>query len=275
MTDQTNDLGKRLELAKELVGHCEQHAKDPLGVDLAPLALFRGIIEMADAVILLAEANEGKSSFPMVPLLRSMLEYFFSLEYILAKESKNPEDHRTRSRAWLVFCINQMIALKEVVTPSTNRGTDFKQQLVVHCGAVGQQLCRYVERLNANDTIQQLRNRLNEPDLIALQRKYQAMEKTPSYFFTLVNDKLRSIENLALKVERWPLYKILYTWFSPTVHGTAPLEFLPKTTDDAVRFAPRRRENGLDFIGLAENILHLAGVAVAEHYGGGGTTPQA
>jgi hypothetical protein len=128
LTSDTDLLRKRLDAAEELFCRSEQRAKDPRGVDLAPLALFRNIMQMGEAIFILAEAM---SAGPMSLLMRSMLESHFSLEYIIGKESK-PRDHEKRSLAWLVFCINQEIALKDMVDPSTKRGQDFMSKLKAH-----------------------------------------------------------------------------------------------------------------------------------------------
>ena len=113
LTNCIADLRQRLALAEGLFRQCEQRASDPGGVDFAPLALFLHIMQMGDGILILAEAM---SSAPMFPLLRSMVESHFSLEYIIGKES-NSRDHEKRSLAWLVFCINQDIALQDMIDP--------------------------------------------------------------------------------------------------------------------------------------------------------------
>ena len=266
--DTTGLLRKRLDLAEGLFRQCEHLAKDLGGVDFAPLALFRHIMQMGDGIFILAKAM---SSHPMVPLLRSMLECFFSLEYILCKgkgESKDLEEHSKRSLSWLVFCINQEIALKEMIDLTTSRGQAFKSELREHSGSVATELCSHLERKSGTYySAQPLRDRLAEPDLVNLQEEYQKLKSKPGYFFQLVDPKIRRIEDLAREIGRWERYKIFYKRFSHTVHGTAPLKLLEHKREGAVRFGELRTTAEQAFlVGLAEAVLHGAGDTLVKHY---------
>jgi len=264
LTNCTTDLRKRLDMAEGLFGQCENHAKDLHGVDLAPLALFRHIMQMGDGILILAEAM---SSGPMFPLLRSMVEDLFSLEYIIGKESKT-KDHEKRSLAWLAFCINQDIAIQDMVEPSTTRGETFKAELKARCGSIGQEICNHLDRrLYPRHGSRPLRERLGESDLVHLQEEYEERKPKPPYFFNLVDPKIPGIEGLARKVGQWPEYKIFYKPFSHTAHGTDPLKLLEVKGSGAVEFGPLRTTDELEFlISLAECVLGMAGTTLVRHY---------
>ncbi len=262
LTNCIADLRQRLALAEGLFRQCEQRASDPGGVDFAPLALFLHIMQMGDGILILAEAM---SSAPMFPLLRSMVESHFSLEYIIGKES-NSRDHEKRSLAWLVFCINQDIALQDMIDPSTTRGDTFKAELKAGCGSIGQEICNHLDRRPyPQHGSRPLHERLGEPDLVILQEEYQKLK--PGYFFQLIDRNIPGIEGLAREIGQWPEYKIFYRPFSHTVHGTDPLRLLEVKGEGDVRFGALRTTDEQEFlVGLAEAVLHMAGSTLAKHY---------
>jgi len=83
--------------------------------DLAPLALYRHILEMTDAFEVLIASS---CAAPTVPILRSTFEGLLSLDYIL--ESKT--EYVTRSLSWLATYVHKRIALYETFLPTTPRG---------------------------------------------------------------------------------------------------------------------------------------------------------
>ncbi|MBI5571961.1 MAG: hypothetical protein HY914_18610 [Desulfomonile tiedjei] len=275
MTDQIAELQTLLTEAEDLFKRLQDRIKIIDALNLAPLALFRQIIDMGDAVRLLAEANEGHGSIQMVPLLRSMLENFFSLEYILARDSKNSQDQSTRSLAWFWFCIHQEIKFRERLNPSTARGKDFRQQLK-SAGSLGEALLDHVRGRSkkAYDT-KDLYERLEESDLVDLERTYQQKKKQkkkegknwePRYFFELV-DSIRGIEGLARKIGRWPVYEIYYRWFSAGVHGTDPVSLLRQEPAGTVRFRPlTANDEPGRCVEWASYLLYFSAFAVLGHY---------
>ncbi len=262
--DATDLLRKRLVLAEGLFRECEKLAKDIGSVDFAPLALFHHILRMGDGILILAEAM---SSDPMFPLLRSMVEDIFSLEYIIGTESKT-KDNEKRSLAWLVFCFNQAIALYDMVDPSTTRCETFKSELKAGFGSIGKEICNHLDRrLYPPHGSRPLHERLGESDLVDLQEEYEKRKSKPPYFFNLVDPNIPGIEGLARQVRQWPQYKIFYKPFSHTTHGTDPLKLLEAKESGAVEFGPLRTADEQEFlVGLAETFVHGAGDTLLKHY---------
>jgi Family of unknown function (DUF5677) len=264
LKNSTDLLRKRADDAEELFRRCELLAKDPGGIDFAPLALFLHMMRMADGIFILAEAM---SSAPMFPLLRSMVESHFSLQYIIGQQSKS-EDVEKRSLAWLVFCINQDIALDDMIDPSTTSGKTFKAELKAGCGAIGEEICNHLDRkVYPQHGSRPLQERLEEPDLVNLQQEFKKRKSKPRYFFELVDPNIPGIEGLARQIGQWPEYKVFYSPFSHTVHGTDPLRLLEVKGEGDVRFGVLRTTDEQEFlVDLAEAVLHMAGSALAKHY---------
>jgi hypothetical protein len=90
--------------------------------NVAPLILYRHIIEMTDGIeVLLSQA----SVTPGIPVLRSSFEAVLQLEYIL----KDPSEYVRRSLMWMLGFIHDRIAFYERLDPATNRGQQFQQHL--------------------------------------------------------------------------------------------------------------------------------------------------
>ncbi len=266
MPTETRVFQPTLRDAKKLFHYCEERSEDVGGVDFAPLALFWQMIQMRQGITSL---SKGTGVRPILPLLRTMLDCLFSLEYVVCadiKERKSLEEHRKRSLSWLVFCINQEIALKEMIDPTTSRGQTFAKELTATCGSIGKDLHSHIiKKSQVDNHSQPLRDRLAATDLVNLQEQYQASK--PRYFFQLVDPSIPSIEGLARKIGRWPLYKIFYRPLSAAVHGTDPLRELQTDPAGKARFVALTNTDrrGL-YVGLSETTLNLAGAALASHY---------
>ncbi len=266
LPSDTKIIRPTLREAKKLFRYCEERAEDLGGVDFAPLALFRQMIQMREGVASLSKMIGVR---PILPLLRTMLDCLFSFEYIVCadlKEKRNFGEYRKRSLSWLVFCINQEIALKEMIDISTSRGQAFERELMANCGSIGKDLCSHLKKNSQKDNNSQpLRDRLAKSDLIDLHKEYQTIK--PRYFFQLVDPQIRTIEGLAKKVGRWPLYKIFYRPLSAVVHGTDPLRLIQINAAGKTRFVERRTvDREKLYVGLSETTLNLAGAALAAHY---------
>jgi len=84
--------------------------------DLAPFALYRHVIEVADGVEVLISKS---CSLAAIPLVRSAFEASLGLEYLLK------DDTARRGLAWLCAYSRQRIAYYELLDASTSRGGRF------------------------------------------------------------------------------------------------------------------------------------------------------
>jgi hypothetical protein len=265
LSNEIADLRNRLKEAETLFDRLRDAVHDPGGVDFAPLALFRQIMQMADGILILADAGSVGPG-PMFPLLRAMLECYFSLEFIIGQGPGDPDNWKKKSLAWLVFCLNQYVAQKEMSDTSTNRGKTFKSELKAHDRGTGRRGFTHLKPIVDPDySALPLRERLAESDLAQIQAEYLSVK--PHYFCQLMDLRLDGIEKLARESKQWDYYKIYYGPYSAAVHGTDPLRLLVEKADGTVAYGPLRtsEEHG-GWVAKAETILHLASVALAKHY---------
>jgi hypothetical protein len=259
---EMEELWQRLLNARKLFYACYEKSDDPGGVDFPPLALFGQMIQMAEGVFCLAEAM---CLHPARPLLRTMLECYYGIQYIIGQDA-DCHDWRNRSHAWWVFCLNQEIELRERLDESTGRGRPFFGDLRAHGGNLGHRLCDYARSgPSQNDSIQALRDRLNQSDLFSLNQVYQ--KDKPKCFAGLVDKKVTSIMELARYSGQLPFHSSWYKQLSHTVHAAAPLLLLKDDGEgNAVFTLASTPQEQTECARLAEALLHFAGGALDNHY---------
>ncbi len=100
-------------------GRCAQSPSGGADVDLAPMALYRHVLEMTDAVEVL---TANCCAAPALPIVRSSFEGLLSLDYIFESDA----DYEKRSLSWLAEYNRSRIAFYMSLLPDSDRGKQFR-----------------------------------------------------------------------------------------------------------------------------------------------------
>jgi hypothetical protein len=175
---------------------------------LVPILFFRNILELADSISILIK---NSSVDPAKPLIRSLLENSFGLEYLLEKDQKN------RSLSFNVWQIHEELKFLNKLEENTKVG---KQLL----GEIKKD--KYVKEFKIDDPRLELEkknatNFLKLPHYISIEKEYQrtnSIRKNPKWY-TLF-DGPQDIEQLAKKSNNHTLYEFFFRKLSYNVHAT-------------------------------------------------------
>jgi hypothetical protein len=240
---------------------CRQAATDPGWTDFPSLTLYRHGIQMADGIQILLQAG---ASGPAVALLRSMLESVLALKYI---HLGTPEEYNERSMCWLCANINQAIAIKEKADRNKKAGAELQEALNREHGD-------QVRNLTTNDSavadpISDLRDRLQRPDLVPMQKAYSKLGRHPYHppWYRLCHSGPKNNCELAKIVGMQSAYLLYYGWWSNTVHGTDMDRLMCEQGDGSEDFAPLRSTEDAEHIADgAEILLQVARKLMAEKF---------
>jgi len=224
-------LNQAVQLSEEVSQRCRHAAENPDLEDFPSLALYRNLIQMADGIQILLPAGASR---PTLPLLRNMLESFFSIKYI------HQEDYGRRSLCWLCAYIHQEIDLKEMIDPSTTAGMAF-QDIVVKEFPEGPPDTMPGDARVARDA-EALRQCLANPKLVPVEEEYRRLKdryRRPPKWHRLFNGP-SSIYRLADSVGMLSYYELFYGVWSATVHGTDATNLLFEQNDGSTEFRPLR-----------------------------------
>lgn len=179
--------------------------------NLPQLLFFRNILEIGDAISILVK----KSSIETCnPLLRSLLENSFSLEYLLEQDTEQ------RALSFLVWQTHGKLKFNEKMDSSSQTGKQFARELKKD-KLIGKTTASFFDKpvlAIANQVSIDLLKRL---EYIPIEKEYQrtsVKRKNPNWYS--LYDGPRNIEQLAKHLERHALYEILYRSFSSYVHAT-------------------------------------------------------
>lgn len=115
-------LQEVINFATNVFIRCMSYSESEENTDLAPFALYRHIMELADGVeVLLASA----CPVPAIPLLRSTFEALLSLEYI----TEDSDLYERRSLTWLASYVRKRLSMYESLVVSTSRGQQFLESI--------------------------------------------------------------------------------------------------------------------------------------------------
>lgn len=175
---------------------------------LVPILFLRNILELADAISILIK---NSSVDPAKPLLRSLLENSFGLEYLLEKDQKN------RALSYNVWIAHKDLKFFEKFNDSSQVGKQFSGEIKKD---------QHVKEIENNNPILELGKR-NSEELLKLplyepiEQEYQRtnkIRKNPKWF-TLF-DGPNDIKQLAKHLKHNTIYEIVYRILSDSVHAT-------------------------------------------------------
>jgi hypothetical protein len=218
--------------------------------NMPPLLFMRNILELGDAISILIK----KSSIDTCkPLLRSMLENTFGLEYMLEKETEK------RALSYIVWHTHKNLKLYEKLNSSTQSGKQFekeieKDRLLSGVGSFFDNPILAPAKKNAEDL-------LRLPKYVPIESEYQATSatrKNPAWYSLFGGPN--NIEQLAKYLKLHASYEILYRGFSGNVHATSIFQrkLIPNNdgTVDIVQI--RYPEDAQSITQNATNILIMA-----------------
>jgi len=175
--------------------------------DLAPLNLYRHILEMTDAFeVLIVQCCAA----PTVPLVRSSFEALMALEYILETKSTYVQ----RSLSWLAVYARRRLAMYDSMLVDSPRGKEFqlsvaKDKWVHDLPALPQDKVRAA--------IENLRQLLAKPQFSAIEREY-AQFKRPPYWYQLFGGP-STLQQLAYALNHHVQYDFIYRRWSTVAHA--------------------------------------------------------
>ncbi|XCF05345.1 DUF5677 domain-containing protein [Tamlana crocina] len=175
---------------------------------LVPILFFRNILELADAISILIK---NSSIDPAKPLLRSLLENSFGLEYLLEDDKKN------RALSYNVWIAHKDLKFFEKLNANSQVGKQFFNVIKKD---------KHVQEIKSNKELIEFGKR-NSEELLKLsiyqkiEEEYQrtnAIRKNPKWFALF--DGPCDIEQLAKKLNHHTLYEVVYRMLSDNVHAT-------------------------------------------------------
>jgi len=214
-------LQEVVNFASNALVRCVSYSEGAENVDLAPLALYRHIMEMADGVEVLIA---GACPVPAIPILRSAFEALLSLEYILEDNA----NYDRRSLSWLAGYLNKRIASYQSLLSNTARGKEFLES---------------IERdktirdfpLPPSDSIQaaiaNLTVVLDRDQFTEIRREFSAPGRTP-HWYSLFGGPA-DLRELARHLRRHLQYDVLYRQWSMSTHAQDFSPFLTRSADGA------------------------------------------
>lgn len=180
--------------------------------DIVVLLFLRNILDLGDAI---SVQLKNSAVEPCKPLLRTVIETVFGLEYLLEKNV------RKRALSFIVWNTHKRLKFYERLDTSTQIGKAFKQELekdfIYKNGGVEKHFeNQEVTRLKENDE-----DLLKEPKYSKIEEEYQntlKKIKNPNWY-SLYNGP-RNIEQLAKHLNHHASYEVAYRGLSDSVHGT-------------------------------------------------------
>lgn len=232
-------------LLREVVNHASMafqrcHVEMASGTvpdeSLAPLTLYRNVIEFSDAI----EVLFSQSCMPAsIPLLRSSFEASLALEYILSA------DYSRRALAWYCEQVHDRIRICRLGDHSTAAGRDFFNALHPNSPA------SWPELLDVRAEIDHYRDLLNEPHLQQINSDYEALRR-PRWYKLYGGPS--NIRELAICLDHRVEYDYLYRVWSSVAHCTNLSEYFTVGSPDRGAFCSIRNPS---------DIRNLATYAVA------------
>lgn len=174
---------------------------------IIPILFFRNILEIADAISILIK---NSSIDPVKPLLRTLLENSFYLEYLLEKDKKN------RALSYNVWLAHKDLKFIEKLTDSTQSGKQLSNEIKKD---------KYVKELKSDGYKLEIGKQnslelLKLPHYIPIEKEYQRMnkiKKNPMWYSLF--DGPKDIKQLAKKLNHHTSYEIIYRNLSDSTHA--------------------------------------------------------
>jgi hypothetical protein len=178
--------------------------------NLLPLLFLRNILELADSISILIKNSSIEAC---KPLLRSLIENTFGLEYLLEKKTKE------RALSFIVWQTHKNIKLHEKQDSSTPKGKHFKKEL--EKDKLLKDATEFFDKPLLKEAIKNARDLLALPKYALIEKEYTSAISTKRNlnWYSLFNGP-ENIEQLAKYLNRHAFYEIFYRSYSGDVHTT-------------------------------------------------------
>lgn len=193
---------------------CATSPKGEENVDLAPLALYRHILEMTDAFEVLIS---NSCPTPTIPILRSTFEATLSLEYIL----ESNEYYVVRSLCWLASYVNRRITLYNSMLSSTQRGKEFASYIKKDKSVID---IPNPPADGVKSAIKNLENFLSREQFDEINLEFDSFGKSAKWYSLF--DGPKSLQELSYHLEKHVQYEFLYRQWSSVTHALDFSKFL-------------------------------------------------
>jgi len=241
-----------------VAGDMWEHKKNSstiLKTDLASLLLFRQILEMGDAINELIQVGCINASKALV---RSLLEYYFQLKYLLNEE---------KERKALQFLYHYEMRLKEYYEnlAMPEKGGSYFEKLKNDKHLKNDDISEEQKKVY-KENVKKIETTLNGEDNKEIAKEYiriQEKKKNPntgkkgkvSYWYELY-DGPTSIEGISIKLKEAALYQFIYRSCSSYSHGEDIVHANLESNDETTyKVSPLRDLRQLSIVG--NNILLL------------------
>jgi Family of unknown function (DUF5677) len=147
-------------------------------------------------------------------LLRSLLESYFNLEYILE------ENTNKKALAYIVWNTHEQNKFYESLNPSTQKGKSFQAKLNVDRFFSQTKILDKEKYQGAFENNEEL---LNLPEYQEIEKIYQSRKqiyKSRLKWYTVL-DNFQSLEDLSTHLHLYGSYQFLYKLWSKDIHGTS------------------------------------------------------
>ena len=188
--------------------------------NLAPMSLYRHVIEMGDGVEVLVSQS---CAVPAIPLIRSGFEALLSLRYILEG------DYSRRSLSWLARHGRERLHGYERLDPATARGKQL-EGIKVHDTVAGKIAFPSAEVARQGQA--RMRRILSRPAMHEIEEEVRRLKKEkgnePRWYGLFGGPS--NLRELARRLDSEVQYEFLYQHWSGTVHATGFERFIQKGT---------------------------------------------
>ncbi len=179
--------------------------------NLIPLLFFRNILELGDSISILIK---NSSIEQCKPLLRSLLENTFGLEYLLQ------DDTYRRSLSYIVWHTHETIKFCDKLKSSTQSGKQLKREL--EKDILLKVVNNFFDKPLFATAKQNAEDLLKLPKYVPINTEYQntfSRKKNPKWYSLYGGPD--NIEQLAKKLNLNAFYEIYYRIYSGNVHATS------------------------------------------------------
>jgi hypothetical protein len=203
----TNLLQEVVNFGTNVFIRCLTSAGEEENVHLAPLALYRQILELTDGIEVLVSNAAPSACFS---LLRNSFESLLSLEFILEDNGK----YETRSLCWLASYARDTIRVYSSLLPETQEGEKFLDSIKEDKFVRNFPLSPAEE---VSKAINNLSNLLARDQFKEIVTEYNRHKREPKWYALFNGPK--NLRYLARHLKRTAQYDILYHGWSMSAHA--------------------------------------------------------
>ena len=186
---------------------CLSYAEGEENIHLAPLALYRHILELTDGTEVLVSNAAPSAS---IPLLRSAFEALLALEFILEDNTH----YELRSLAWLAGYVRRTIRTYRSLLTKTDEGKEFiiaiKEDKTVRTFPLPPES-------EISKAIQNLDQLLSREQFCAIVAEFNSYKRDPPWYSLFHGPE--NLRKLASRLRRTAQYDVLYRQWSMSAHA--------------------------------------------------------